>query len=162
MTEISHVVAMAKNRVIGDDNQIPWDLPEDRKYFKKLTTGHIVLMGRKTLVSIGKALPKRTNIVLSRHSNFPDCLTFPDLDSAIFYCQNKLPDQKIFIIGGGQIYQQTLPLISKIYLTLIDKNFPGDVLYPEIPDGFRKVSEDIRVSPIPHSYIVLERNNPPG
>lgn len=162
MSNIFHVVAMGKNRVIGDDNKIPWDIPEDRKYFKKLTTGHIVIMGRKTYLSIGKPLPNRSNIILSRRSNFPDTYTFPNVEDALKYCQSKLPDKNIYIIGGGEIYQQTLPLVSRIYLTLIDKNFAGDVLYPEIPEAFQKVSEDKRASPIPHSYIVLERTNSPS
>ena len=126
---------MSLNRVIGKNNTIPWHISEDLKHFKQTTRGHTVVLGRKTFESIGKPLPGRTNIVLTRDKNFSaDGVTvIHTLDRLSTHTK---PDDEIFIIGGADIYKQTLPLTQKIYLTMIEKNFDGDAFFPVFEDEF--------------------------
>jgi len=127
---ISIIVAMAKNRVIGKDNDMPWGrLPVDLKHFKKITSGHPIIMGRKTFESIGRPLPNRRNIVLSSQDiKIDGCEVFPSLEEAINALNN---EEEIFIIGGGYVYKQALPLANKLYLTYIDLEIQGDTFFPE-------------------------------
>ncbi len=125
------IVAMARNRVIGKDGALPWRLPEDLKRFRSLTMGHPIIMGRKTYDSIGRALPGRRNIVISRQ---PDLAiegveTVTSLAAAL---EMTATADKVFVIGGQQIYQAALPIADRIELTQIDADFDGDVLFPEI------------------------------
>jgi dihydrofolate reductase len=125
------IVAIAENGVIGAHNQLPWRLPADLKHFKQLTFGHTVIMGRKTFESLGKPLPGRCNIVLSRQHNLAneqeDILIASDLNAALA----KAPkEKKIFIIGGAALYAETLNLAEKIYLTEVLANVPGDTYFP--------------------------------
>lgn len=126
------VVAMAKNRVIGRGHEIPWDLPEDRKHFVAMTKGHAIIMGRATFESIGKPLPKRRNIVVSRREGLViegvDVVT--SVADAIALARRE--DDAPRIIGGGQIYAEALPLTTRIYLTELDREVEGDVFFPEI------------------------------
>jgi len=127
---ISLIVAMAHNRVIGKDNGMPWHLPADLKHFKAITSGHPVIMGRKTFESIGKALPNRRNIVVSRNAEYiaPGAEVVGSLESAL----NLVHDQKeIFVIGGAQLFTQALPLAQKMYITYIDLRVEGDTFFPE-------------------------------
>lgn len=134
------VVAMAKNRVIGRDNDMPWHIPEDLKRFKALTMGHPVVMGRKTFDSIvarlGKPLPGRVNIVVSRHLHDTEgALVCPTLDQALEAARmaaRAAHQSMVFIIGGAQIYAQSLPVADRIYLTEIDSTPEGDAFFPEI------------------------------
>ena len=129
---------MSLNRVIGRGNQIPWHLPEDFKWFKRMTTGNIIVMGRKTFESIGKPLPNRTTIVLSRTGfAFPDIQTITDL--AELHPENESRD--IFICGGAQVYAQTLPLCSDLYLTLVKRTVDGDAFFPPFEHLFQPVEE---------------------
>ena len=129
---------MSENRVIGAGGKIPWHLPEDFKWFKKRTTGHIIVMGRKTFESIGKPLPNRTTIVLSRSQfSHPGIQTVSELsriDSA-----NDTRD--VFICGGAQVYAQALPLCSDLYLTLVKRVVEGDACFPPFEDHFELVAE---------------------
>lgn len=137
-----HVVAMARNRVIGIDNKLPWHFPEDLKYFKNLTTGHTVIMGRKTHESIGRALPNRQNIVLSSRpapAAAENVLFVSSLDEAV----KKASSEKIFIIGGGKLFADTLKDIDGIYLTRIEQDYAGDCFYPEIPGNFIEKSRQL-------------------
>lgn len=132
---ISIIAAMALNNVIGKEGKLPWYLPEDLKRFKELTTGHCVIMGRKTFESIGKALPDRTTIIVTRREyvNFPiaeNMVVSTTLDAAIEYAMEHTDKDEIFIAGGAEIYQQVLPLIDRVYLTVINKYFEGDVCFP--------------------------------
>ncbi len=129
---IASVFAMSENRVIGKDNQLPWHLPADLKFFKNLTTGHPIIMGRKTFESIGKPLPNRTSIVITRQPGYAplNCIVMHDVPAAIQEAQKINPD--VFIIGGAEILQQALPYIDTMFLTLIHKHFTGDTFYPEI------------------------------
>ncbi|MEP7169439.1 MAG: dihydrofolate reductase [Bacteroidota bacterium] len=129
MTSI--IVATGENRVIGKNNQLIWHLPADLKRFKQLTMGHAMIMGRKTFESIGRALPGRTTIIVTRQKDFKkeNCLIANSLESAIELCKN---DSEIFIIGGAQIFEKAIPLTNKIYLTQIHMTFDGDVFFPEL------------------------------
>lgn len=128
---ISLIAAVARNGVIGSDNALPWKLPEDLKRFKALTLGHPVIMGRKTYESIGRPLPGRRNIVISRNAAFAaaGCETAASLDAAIAACTG-ITDE-IFIIGGAQIYAEALPRAQRLYLTEIEAAYPGDVQFPD-------------------------------
>jgi len=134
---------MSLNRVIGNGNRIPWHLPEDFKWFKATTTGHIVVMGRKTFESIGKPLPNRETIVLSRSDfSYPGVKTIRSLDEL-----SALPtSHEIFICGGAQIYQQALPLCSELLLTLVNREVEGDAFFPKFEDQFQ-LAETIRDTP---------------
>ena len=128
---ISLVVATGKNLVIGKDNQLLWKLPADLQYFKKLTTGKSIIMGRKTFESIGRALPNRRNIVISRNSELAleGCEMSSSLKEAIAKCAG---EDEIMIIGGESIYKEALPVADRIYRTLVDDSPEADRFFPEI------------------------------
>ena len=130
--KISLIVAMATNRAIGLDNKMPWHLSADLKKFKAITMGSPIVMGRKTYESIGRPLPGRSNIIISRNLDYQqtDCLVFNDIKTAIA-ASSKEADE-IFIIGGAELYKATLPLADNLYLTLINQEFTGDTFFPEI------------------------------
>ncbi|MFQ0990939.1 type 3 dihydrofolate reductase [Gilliamella apicola] len=132
---LSVIVAMAHNRVIGLNNQMPWHLPADLAWFKKNTLNKPVIMGRKTFESIGRPLPNRHNIVISRQiesidNKISNVSWVKSIDGAISLAQAQQPDE-VFIIGGGNIYQQVLPLIERLYLTHIDAELQGDTYFPD-------------------------------
>jgi dihydrofolate reductase len=131
--KLSIIVAVAENHVIGRDNQLIWHLPKDLKQFKNLTTGHPIIMGRKTFESIGKPLPNRTSIIISRNTNFAveGCIVVNSLENAILEAQ-KIESEEAFIIGGAEIYKIAMPISDKIYLTRVYHNFEGDTFFPEI------------------------------
>lgn len=120
------IVAMDKNRVIGKGNQIPWHISEDLAYFKKITMGHTVIMGRKTYFSIGKALPGRKNVVLSRDKS----LSLND--AIVVHNLFGLAEPEAFVIGGASIFEQALDMADTLYITHIDAEFDGDIKFPEI------------------------------
>jgi len=159
---ISHIAACSENWVIGKDNHLPWNIPEDWKFFKDKTTGHILIMGRKTFESLGKPLPNRLNIVITRDKSFsyPGVPVFQNIQDALKYAEGLIgeyPDE-IFIGGGGEIYKQTLPLADRVYLTVIHKNFEGDAYYPELPfDEFKEVERRDRKDPIPFTFFTYDR-----
>jgi dihydrofolate reductase len=128
---ISLICATSQNGVIGLNNRLPWHLPADLAHFKKLTMGHHILMGRRTYQSIGRPLPGRTNVVITRQKDFQaeGCLMAHSVEQAIALCHK---DDEIFVIGGAEIYQQTLPVADKIYLTIIHQDFEGDTFLFEI------------------------------
>ena len=131
---LSLIVAMAKNRVIGINNTLPWHLPADLKHFKALTMGHHIVMGRKTYESIGKPLPGRTSVVVTRNADYsaPGAVVVNSLAAAIAACAN---DEEIFVIGGADIYTQALPLADTLYLTEIQQEVAGDAHFPEIDEN---------------------------
>jgi len=135
---ISHIVATSKNNIIGNGGALPWHIPADFKFFKSKTMGCPIIMGRKTYESIGKPLPGRLNIVISRKPQpaIPGVVAVSSIEAALAYCQEHAAEWKpeIFIVGGGEIYRQTLPLTDKIYLTRIDQICDGDTSYPEIDE----------------------------
>ncbi len=138
MHRFQAIAAMSLNRVIGAGNRIPWHLPEDFKWFKQMTTGHIIVMGRKTFESIGKPLPNRETIVLSRGGfGYPGVRTLPDLAAVSAVGGNR----QVFICGGATVYAQALPLCSDLYLTLVNRTVEGDVLFPPFEDQFELAAE---------------------
>ena len=130
---INIIVAASENNVIGKDNKIPWHLPADMKYFKNLTTGNVVIMGRKTLESMGKSLRDRINIVITRKQSFHanDMIVTHSLAEA-FDKAKAYPGKEIFIIGGGEIYKEAFPFVQRIYLTRVSGNFEGDAFFPQL------------------------------
>lgn len=133
---ISIIVATSKNRVIGNNNSLIWKLPADLKRFKQITTGNTIVMGRKTYESIGKPLPNRRNIIITRDTNYlvDNCEIVNSLEEALMLCNNDC-----FIIGGGEIYKQSIDIADKIYLTLLQEDFEGDTYFPEIGKEWTKV-----------------------
>jgi dihydrofolate reductase len=124
------IAAMARNRVIGINNTLPWRLPEDLKHFKSLTMGHHIIMGRKTYESIGKPLPGRTTVIVTRNADFKveGCLTATSIDTAIALCGE---DDNVFFVGGAELYGQILPRADRLYLTEIQAEYEGDAWFPE-------------------------------
>lgn len=131
---LSLIVAVSENNVIGKDNQLPWHVSDDLKFFKKMTKGHAVIMGRKTYESIGRPLPMRTNIVVTRQDDFcaPGCLLSPNFRAAIALAKETDPDP--FVIGGSSLYETALKdnLVDTIYFTRIKGDFEGDSYFPEL------------------------------
>ena len=175
---VSLIVAVSQNGVIGKNNQLPWRLPEDLKRFKQLTMGHPILMGRKTFESIGKPLPGRTNIVITRQKGFSCCgaLTAGSLDEALRMCDRGATAQRsqemaalslgadheeteeAFVIGGATLYEQTLPQADKIYLTLIHRDFEGDTFFKWNNTGWKETAREDHLSdPLPYSFITYSR-----
>ncbi|MDE6004739.1 MAG: dihydrofolate reductase [Oscillospiraceae bacterium] len=140
---INIISAVAKNRVIGYHGHIPWNIPEDMAYFKKLTTGNIIIMGRKTYEEIGKPLPDRLNIIISHTRKFSgdNLLTAQSLIHAIALAKQYKNNQEIFLCGGQEIYTQGLQYADRLYLTEIDKNYQGDVFFPEFNHKFKLVKQ---------------------
>lgn len=139
---ISFVVAMGKNRVIGKDNSLPWEMPADMKRFKELTTGKPIIMGRKTFESIGRPLPNRINILLTRDKNYKakSCIVVHSIDGALKAAEG---NEEVMVIGGAQIYKEFLPKANKIYLTIIDNDFEGDAYFPEYSeDGWKEIKRE--------------------
>ena len=144
---LSIIAAMARNRVIGIANRLPWHLPEDLQHFKRLTMGHHILMGRKTFESIGRALPGRVTVVLTRDSRYaaPGCLTAQGLHEAIALCGD---DPEVYVVGGAKLYAQALALADRLYLTEIQREYEGDVRFPEIDRQlWAEVARETHTSP---------------
>jgi len=130
MQAIKIIVAMSKNRVIGINNKLPWHIAEDLKRFKKLTSGYSIIMGRKTYESIGKPLPNRKNIIVTKNLNFQ--AEGVSVTHSLTEALNLSANNTVFIIGGGQIYQQALPLATHLLITFVDIKIDGDTFFPEI------------------------------
>ena len=157
---ISAVVAMSENRVIGKDNQLPWHLPADLQHFKKITMGKPIIMGRKTFESIGKPLPGRNNIIITRDKNFKaqSCIVVHSIEEAISSVKD---NNEIFIIGGAELFKQTLPNIQRLYLTIIHHVFDGDTYFPEINSSeWREVEREFHAPDAnniySYSFVTLE------
>ena len=158
---IALVVAMAENRVIGKENKLIWHLPADLKFFKNLTTGHPIIMGRKTYESIGKPLPNRTNIIITRQADFTaeGCLVAHSLTEALMMAQQL--DSDIFVIGGAEIYKQAMFLADTIYLTEVHHTFEGDTFFPEIDsvlwhETSREEHKADEKNPYDHAFVTLK------
>jgi len=148
---ISIIVAADENNVIGKDNDLIWHLPDDLKYFKKLTSGNTIIMGRKTHESIGKALPNRTNIIITRDENYTaeGCTIVHSLDDALAIC-NK--EEEAFIVGGEQIYRLALFLTDRVYLTRVHHAFDGDRHFPELDDDWKETESEFHANDEKHKY----------
>jgi dihydrofolate reductase len=139
---LSIVVAYDRNRVIGRDNRLPWHLPNDLAYFKRVTTGKTVVMGRKTFDSIGRPLPNRTNVVLTRSGHFSAAgvQVVHTVDEVL--ALDSSSEGEVCIIGGAELFRAVLPYVRKLYVTFIDEQFEGDTFFPEVNlDEWQLVSE---------------------
>ena len=165
--KISAIAAMAANRVIGTDGDLPWSIPEDMKFFKEKTMGHVILMGRKTYDSFkGRLLPRRLHVVITRQKDFhaPGAHVFSSVDDALNFCreacttQNDKWGNEIFVIGGGEIYTALLPSTDCVYLTEIHQNFEGDARFPALPPGeFHETARQPHQGPVPFDFVTYER-----
>lgn len=159
MTCLSIIAAVARNRVIGINNTLPWHLPEDLKRFRALTMGHHIIMGRKTYESLGRLLPGRTTVIVSRSRDYavPGALVADSLDAALVLCGN---DPEVFVIGGAQLYLAAMRRADRLYLTEIEQDFAGDTFFPQF-DGavWQEKSRESHVSAagLPYSYLTFER-----
>lgn len=156
----SHIVAMDENRLIGRNNELPWHLPSDLAYFKRVTMGKPVVMGRKTHQSIGRPLPGRLNFVLSRDRSFraDGCVTIHRLEEV----NDHVREGEVMIIGGANVYEQTLPMIDTLYITRIRASFEGDAYYPEWDEREWQVVQRTEgtvdeKNKYPHEYIIMKR-----
>jgi dihydrofolate reductase len=131
MTQLSIIVAVAHDGVIGVNNTLPWHLPEDLKRFRALTMGHHIIMGRKTYDSLGRLLPGRTTVIVTRNENYKveGALVANSLEAAIALCEN---DDEVFLIGGAELYQAGLKLAHKLYITEIELDVAGDAFFPKL------------------------------
>ncbi|MGB5179428.1 MAG: type 3 dihydrofolate reductase [Gammaproteobacteria bacterium] len=159
--KISIIVAMAANGVIGQDNGLPWHLPADLKHFKQTTMGKPILMGRKTWESIGRPLPGRTNIVITRDSAYAatGCVVVDSIEAAIAAAGEQ---DEVMVIGGAELYRQVLPYADTLYLTRIHEVFNGDTRFPDISDTewhqLERVDHEAdEKNPYDYSFIRLER-----
>ncbi len=158
---LSIVVAMDENRLIGKDNKLPWHLPADLAYFKKITTGKSIVMGRKTYDSIGRPLPNRRNIVISRNSKtlITGCEVLTSIDEVLSTTKD---EDEVMIIGGASLCEQLLPQVSRLYITKIEGEFDGDVYFPEYDESdWRQVICESHLpdasNQYPYHFLVLER-----
>ena len=156
----SIVVAISENHAIGKDNKLLWYLPKDLKHFKDITTGGTVIMGRKTYDSVGKPLPKRRNIIVTRQPiTIEGCEVVNSIEAALDLCRD---EDEVFIVGGAEIYKQAMHLTDRIYLTIVHENIDGDTYFPEIKEDIWKETERADHEPdeknaLPFSFITLER-----
>lgn len=159
--EICAIAAVAeKNRVVGKDNNMPWHIPADLIRFRKLTLNHPVIMGRRTFESLGKPLPRRTNVVISRQA-FEGCIQAHSLPNAVFEAwKADLATDKLFIIGGAQVYEQAMAtgMVNRLYLTLVKGDFEGDTYFPDYSDFRKIVFEEIgKSNGYEYKFVELEK-----
>ena len=156
---ITIIVAKSNNGIIGKDGDLPWRLPEDLKRFKRLTTGNIVVMGRKTYDSIGRPLPNRKNIVISRNTSLK--IEGVEIEHDLIDVLKRNQGENVYVIGGGQIYADSLPLTEKLEITEVDVELIGDTSFPEIDSShWKEIFREKRVdseSNLTYSFVSLER-----
>ena len=165
---ISIIAAVADNNVIGKKNALPWYLPADLKHFKRITMGHHIIMGQKTHESIGKALPGRTNIILSFDENYRSegCIVVTSIEEALRVASAR-GEKEVFIIGGASIYRQFIEIADRLYITGIHHNFEGDVYFPEIDPkkwkvkSFEEHKKDEK-NPIAYDFTIHSKKNRNG
>ena len=165
---VSLVVAMAENRVIGRNNQLPWYLPEDLKYFKRVTMGKPIIMGRKTFESIGRPLPGRTNIVISRNPDYKaeGIRVVQSLDQALDLCESLAVvdgGDEAMVIGGAELFEQALEYADRLFLTEVHAEVPGDTFFPEISAAQwseigRETFKAAGPNPYDYSFVILEKS----
>jgi dihydrofolate reductase len=157
---ISIIVAIGENHAIGKNNQLLWHMPNDLKHFKTITSGRTIIMGRKTFDSVGKPLPRRRNIVVTRQDiEIPGCEVVKSINEGLALCAH---DDEVFIGGGAEIYRQAMDKTDRIYLTIIHKEFEADTFFPEIDylqwhEVSREDFEPDEKNPLPYSFIQLNR-----
>ncbi|MBS1531343.1 MAG: dihydrofolate reductase [Bacteroidetes bacterium] len=157
---VSAIVAIGENNAIGKNNQLLWHLPADLKYFKNKTAGHTIIMGRKTFDSVGKPLPNRRNIVVTRQDiKIPGCEVVKSVDEALDLCKG---EDEVFIGGGAEIYKLAMDKTDRIYLTIVHKMFDADTFFPEIDptqwvETAREDHQPDEKNNLPYSFITIER-----
>ncbi|ADI29492.1 dihydrofolate reductase [Methylotenera versatilis] len=159
MTQLSIIVAIANNQVIGINNTLPWHLPEDLKRFRALTTGHHIIMGRKTYESLGRLLPGRITVIVTRNKDYQleGALIAHSLEAAVALCKN---DDEVFLIGGAELYQDGLKLADKLYITEVDLTVDGDAFFPQFDlNLWQETTREVHTSAqgLPFSYITYMR-----
>jgi dihydrofolate reductase len=159
---ISLIWAMDENRAIGKDNKLPWHLPEDLKFFKRMTMGHPIVMGRKTHDSIGKPLPGRENIIITRDQHYKrdGCTVLNTINELLDYANQS--QEEIFVIGGAEIFKELIPRADRIYLTLIHHQFEGDTFFPVFPmDDWKLESREMGIkddkNPYDYEFLIYSR-----
>lgn len=158
---VSIIVAMSENRVIGRAGRIPWHIPDDLKWFKAKTLDHAVIMGRKTYESIGRPLPGRQNIIISRRKGYKvsGAEVFHSIADALMELKDTQKEE-VFIIGGAQIFQEVLPCTDRIYLTLVHREYKGDTFFPELTEGrFEEVKSTAVSGTLPFTIKIFERKS---
>lgn len=153
---ISLIAAMAENRVIGYKNAIPWNIPSDQKRFRDITRGHPVILGRKTFEIIGRPLPGRKNIVLTKQKDYKAerATVVHGLDEAFAACEGA---DEVFICGGGMVFHETISIARRIYLTVIHKEVKGDTTFPEIPGAFSEIDREEVDNTPSYAFVLYER-----
>lgn len=160
---LSIIVAKAKNNIIGKDNKIIWDLPEDLKHFKELTTGHTIIMGRKTFESLGEVLPNRKHIIFSQNPDFKVNDENVEVVHSLLQIQDLIEGkEEAFIIGGAMIYNFLMPYVKKMYVTEIDQEFDGDSFFPKInEDTWKEVNREKGIKDeknnLDYEFVIYER-----
>lgn len=161
MTEICAIAALGRGGVIGNKNDLPWHLPADLKHFKQVTMGCPIIMGRKNHESIGRALPGRMNIIISRQDSYEaeDCIVVKSTEEALSKAANA---ERVFVIGGSEIYKLFLPVVERLYLTRIDADFNGDTFFPEIDQNSWNVTSQRsydadKDNPYAYTFVQLSR-----
>lgn len=157
---VSLIAAMARNRVIGKDGGLPWRIPEDMRFFKRMTSGHPVIMGRRTYETDSGLLPNRENIILTTKDDYDvaGATVCASLDEALE--RFAATDEEVFIIGGSEVYRAALPRADRIYLTVIEREYEGDTYFPEFDASrFEEVSREMFEDPEPYYRVLLERVN---
>src|SRR5471030_3297475 len=158
---VSIVVAISQNHAIGKDNKLLWYLPNDLKHFKEITSGLTVIMGRKTYESVGKPLPNRRNIIITRQNiTIEGCEVVNSIEAALALCS---AEAEVFIVGGADIYKQSMHLTDRIYLTIVHKEFDGDSFFPQIdPNEWQETEredfEPDEKNKLPYSFITYQKN----
>ena len=163
--QIILIAAVAKNKVIGKDNQLIWKLSADLKRFKNLTSGHFVLMGRKTFDSLGRLLPNRTHLIISRDPDYQapeNHFSFRSIEDAIIFC-NKIEVDRLFILGGGQIYQEAMPICDRLEITEVEAEPDGDTFFPQIdPDKWKETEREEfpadEKNEFPYAFVTYEKH----
>jgi len=157
--KVSIIVAATVQWVIGKDNALPWHIPEDFRWFRKHTRGHPVIMGRKTYESMGRLLPDRENVILTRRNDYrvKGAKIFHSLVEAIHSYRDR-NEPEIFIIGGARVFREAIPFADRIYLTVIEKLFEGDVFFPSFStEKYHTVLKEPHTGDIPFTFYILER-----
>lgn len=157
---IGLIVAYTKNRVIGNKGQIPWRIKGEQRRFKELTTGNVVIMGRRSYDEIGHPLPNRFTIVVSKTADYraENCVTVPTLTDAVNYAKENRPDENIYLSGGAGIYKEGLPLAEKLFITEVDLEIEGDTKFPEFDESLYEKTIDERVEgEIPFTYVTYTK-----
>lgn len=160
MPRISIIAAISKNHVIGKQGGLPWHLPDDLKWFKRKTSGHPIIMGRKTYESVGKPLPNRLNIIITRQDNYKveGATVVNDLATAIEHARKNDASGEIFIVGGGEIYNMAMHIADRMYITIVHTTVEGDAYFPRYDESDFDIVESVRVEePIAHTFMTLDR-----